>query len=56
MAHENGKPKTGAIELVVENRKARHDFFIEDAVEAGMILTGTEVKSLRAHKTNLRDS
>lgn len=56
MAHENGKAKTGAIELVVENRKARHDFFIEDAVEAGMILTGTEVKSLRAHKANLRDS
>lgn len=56
MAHENAKPKTGAIELVVENRKARHDFFIEDAVEAGMILTGTEVKSLRDGNAQLKDS
>jgi SsrA-binding protein len=43
-------------ELVAENRKARHDFFIEESYEAGMALTGTEVKSLRAHKVNLRDS
>src|SRR6202162_815573 len=43
-------------DLVVENRKARHDFFIEETVEAGLALTGTEVKSLRAHKANLRDS
>jgi SsrA-binding protein len=43
-------------DLVVENRKARHDFFIEDTFEAGMALTGTEVKSLRAHRANLRDS
>ena len=41
---------------MVENRKARHDFFIEETVEAGLALTGTEVKSLRAHKANLRDS
>src|SRR5216683_3252624 len=39
-------------DLVVENRKARHDFFIEETVEAGLALTGTEVKSLRAHKAN----
>jgi SsrA-binding protein len=56
MARENGKSKTGEIDLVVENRKARHDFFIEETYEAGMALTGTEVKSLRAHKVNLRDS
>lgn len=43
-------------ELVAENRKARHDFFIEDSLEAGLALTGTEVKSLRAHRVNLRDS
>src|ERR1700719_5319080 len=43
-------------DLVVENRKARHDFFIEETIEAGLALTGTEVKSLRAHKVNLRDS
>ena len=41
---------------MAENRKARHDFFIEESYEAGLALTGTEVKSLRAHKVNLRDS
>ncbi len=56
MARENGKAKAGGIDLVVENRKARHDFFIEDVYEAGMALVGTEVKALRAHKANLRDS
>src|SRR5271156_4677216 len=49
-------PKDGGYDLVAENRKARHDFFIEESLEAGMALTGTEVKSLRAHKANLRDS
>jgi SsrA-binding protein len=52
-----GKPQTrSSFDLVVENRKARHDFFIEEALECGLQLTGTEVKSLRAHKANLRDS
>ena len=41
---------------MVENRKARHDFFIEETYEAGLALVGTEVKALRAHKANLRDS
>jgi SsrA-binding protein len=41
---------------VAENRKARHDFFIEEVVEAGLVLTGTEVKSLRLGRVNLRDS
>jgi SsrA-binding protein len=44
------------LELVGENRKARHDFFVEDTFEAGLVLMGTEVKSLRAHRLNLRDS
>ncbi|MGA2409227.1 MAG: SsrA-binding protein SmpB [Candidatus Binataceae bacterium] len=48
--------KDGGYDLVAENRKARHDFFIEESLEAGLALTGTEVKSLRAHKANLRDS
>ncbi len=56
MAHANEKSLTGGIALVAENRKARHDFFIEDVYEAGLALVGTEVKSLRAHKVNLRDS
>lgn len=39
-----------------DNRKARHDFFIEETYEAGIELFGTEVKSLRDGKANLRDS
>ncbi len=41
---------------IAENRKARHDYFIEDTFEAGIALTGTEVKSLRQGKGNLQDS
>ncbi len=41
---------------VAENRKARHDYFIEEVFEAGLVLTGTEVKSLRLGRVNLRDS
>ncbi len=41
---------------IAENRKARHDFFIEDVIETGIVLTGTEVKSLRLGRVNLRDS
>jgi len=42
--------------VVAENRKARHDYHIHETVEAGLVLTGTEVKSLRAGKANLKDS
>ncbi|MBF7097236.1 SsrA-binding protein SmpB [Alkalibacter mobilis] len=41
---------------IAQNKKARHDFFIEDTFEAGIELFGTEVKSLRAGKVNLKDS
>ena len=41
---------------VAENRKARYDYFIEDTFEAGMVLTGTEVKSMRLGKVNLKDA
>jgi len=44
------------IKTIVQNRKARHDYFIEETIEAGIELTGTEVKSLRLGKANLRDS
>ena len=43
------------IKVIAENRKARHDYFIEETYEAGIALTGTEVKSLRAGKVNLKD-
>jgi len=45
-----------SIKVVTENRKAWHDYFIEETYEAGIALTGTEVKSLRAGKSNLKDS
>ncbi|MDA8174037.1 MAG: SsrA-binding protein SmpB [Nitrospiraceae bacterium] len=41
---------------VAENRKAFHDYFIEETYEAGISLVGTEVKSIRQGKANLRDS
>ena len=44
------------IKIVAENRKARHDYHIHETYEAGIALTGTEVKSLRAGKANLKDS
>ena len=42
--------------IVIENRKARHDFFIEDSITCGLILSGTEVKSIRSGKVQLKDS
>ncbi|MDP2872341.1 MAG: SsrA-binding protein SmpB [Bacillota bacterium] len=48
--------KTQVERVIAENRKARHDYHLEDTVEAGLVLTGTEVKSLRLGRVNLRDS
>jgi SsrA-binding protein len=42
--------------IVAENRRARHDYFIEDVVEAGIVLTGTEVKALREGKAAIAES
>ena len=49
MAAEQGK------KIIARNRRARHDYHIEDVVEAGLVLTGTEVKSLRAGRASLTD-
>jgi SsrA-binding protein len=46
----------GPIKLIAENRKARHDYIIVDQYEAGLVLTGTEVQSLRLGRANLKDS
>jgi SsrA-binding protein len=46
----------GPIKIIAENRKARHDYIIVDQYEAGLVLTGTEVQSLRQGKVNLKDS
>jgi SsrA-binding protein len=42
--------------LIASNKKAYHDYFVHETFEAGIALTGTEVKSLRENKANLRDS
>lgn len=42
--------------IIAENRKAKHDYFILDTIEAGIALKGTEVKSMRAGRVNLKDS
>lgn len=44
------------VKTVAQNKKARHDYFIEEVYEAGIALTGTEVKSIRMGKLNLKDS
>lgn len=49
MARHDGK-------LLAQNRKAYHDFFIEETYEAGLALTGTEIKSIRKGQVNLRDA
>ena len=41
---------------IAVNRRARHEFAIDDSLEAGIVLTGTEIKSIRAGKVNLADS
>ena len=42
--------------VAATNRKAYHDYFIDEVIEAGIVLTGTEIKSVRAGRVNLRDS
>jgi SsrA-binding protein len=49
-------PKEKGRKVVASNRKARHDYAIQDTYEAGMALTGTEVKSLRAGRASLVDA
>jgi SsrA-binding protein len=44
------------IKIVCQNKKARHDYHILEVIEAGMVLRGTEVKSLREGRANLKDS
>ena len=45
-----------AVRQIANNKKARHDYFIEDTYEAGIVLTGTEIKSVRAGRVNLKES
>jgi SsrA-binding protein len=52
----NEKPKADAIETIARNKRARHDYHIMETWEAGIVLTGTEVKSMRDGKANLTDA
>lgn len=44
------------IKVIANNKKANHDYFIEETFEAGLVLTGTEIKSIRRGRINLKDS
>jgi len=46
----------GAYKLIAQNKKAYHDFFIEETFEAGIVLVGTEVKSIRAGSASVKES
>jgi SsrA-binding protein len=48
--------KGGKVKIIAVNKKAKRDYFIEDTYEAGIVLVGTEVKSLREGKVELKDS
>ncbi len=50
------KPDDSGVKVVARNRRARHDFELMEKIEAGLVLTGTEVKSLRNGKANLEDA
>lgn len=49
-------PVKKGVKQLAENRKARHEYYIEDTFECGIALVGTEVKSIRAGKANLKES
>jgi SsrA-binding protein len=48
--------KDPAIKIVADNRRARHDYYIEEVIEAGVMLKGTEVKALREGKATIREA
>ncbi len=56
MARTPKRGRAARDRIAAQNRKARRDYFIEDTVEAGLILTGSEVKGLRAGGASLNDS
>jgi SsrA-binding protein len=49
-------PREQGVKVIARNRRARHEYHIEDTVEAGLVLTGTEVKSLRAGRASLTEA
>ena len=55
-AHLTRNPSVADEKTIALNRRARHDFTIDETFEAGIVLTGTEIKSIRAGKVNLSDA
>ena len=49
-------PKSKGVKVLAQNKKAFHEYFVEDKYECGIVLVGTEVKSIRAGRVNLKDS
>lgn len=56
MSTSSPASKSATARLIADNRKARHDYFIEEQLEAGLALQGWEVKSLRAGRANLKEA
>ncbi len=54
--HDTQGKVRGGNRSIAQNRKALHDYFIDETLEAGMVLVGSEIKSIRAGHVNLRDS
>ncbi|HNS02794.1 MAG TPA: SsrA-binding protein SmpB [Anaerolineae bacterium] len=50
------KPPADGVKVLAANRKARHEYIIEESIEAGIALSGTEIKSIRTGRANLQDS
>lgn len=53
---KDAAPARGGRKIVAQNRRARHEYDIEDSFEAGLVLTGTEIKSIRAGHVQLQDA
>lgn len=53
---QNTAMEAKGVKTVAQNKKATHDYYIEETFEAGMVLTGTEIKSVRSGRANLKDS
>ena len=56
MAKTQAKEKDGGNKVLLRNKRARHEYFIEETIEAGIVLMGSEVKSLRAGRAELTDA
>ncbi len=56
MLNHGEKMKNSETKIIAQNKAARHEYFVDEVYEAGIVLTGTEVKSIRQGRVNLKDS